>query len=238
MRLSSNAVQEIEGQEHQLAFVRVTGAHLGHQPIKRRCPTGIDQAQLTIEDRRLRGQLAKGSTCPAAGPCIRRRRANRTGPGCVLDDLEAKAIPFRFVQPIVALGRADSCGGAGGRMNARRTGTSCQLQELSCPARVAQHPADKPRVVKIAASPYMTALSLRLTNSGRPVMALSGAKRQARLRVKPAAELLPKRRHTFRRATSAVPTVGKGRRFILEDARPERVRRWTAEASKTRPSRG
>jgi hypothetical protein len=32
----------------------------------------------------------------------------------VLDDLEAEAIPFRLVQPIVALGWADGCGGGEG----------------------------------------------------------------------------------------------------------------------------
>jgi hypothetical protein len=35
-------------------------AHLRHQPIEMRCAAGIDQDQLAVEDRRLRGQLAEG----------------------------------------------------------------------------------------------------------------------------------------------------------------------------------
>ena len=51
-------------------------------------------------------------------------------------------------------------------------------------------------------------------------MVVSGAKRQTRLHAKQAAELLPKRRHTFSRATSAVLTVGRGRGFVLEGINP------------------
>jgi len=43
-------VQHIEGQKHQLAFVRVAGAHLGHQPVKMSGAPGIDQAQFAVED--------------------------------------------------------------------------------------------------------------------------------------------------------------------------------------------
>ena len=115
---------EIEGQEHQLAFVWMAGAHLGHQPIEMHRASGIDQAKLAIEDRRLRGQLAEcldhaRQTVGVFGTVTR----IEPDPVAVLDDLKPEAIPFGLVQPIVAFGWANGCGW-GERTDERRgTGT-------------------------------------------------------------------------------------------------------------------
>jgi hypothetical protein len=53
-------MQQIEYQKHQLAFIRLTRAHLRHQAVKMRSAAGIDLDQLGVEDGRLRGQLAEG----------------------------------------------------------------------------------------------------------------------------------------------------------------------------------
>ena len=53
-------MEQIEGNEHQLAFVRVVGAHLGHQAVKMRSTARIDQDELAVEDGRFRGQLGEG----------------------------------------------------------------------------------------------------------------------------------------------------------------------------------
>ena len=114
-QINAILIQQIEGHEHQLAFVRVAGAHLGHQPVEMSGAAGIDQDQLAVEDGRLRGQLAEGldHARQAVGVfgAVARIEPNLAA---ILDDLEAKAIPFGLVQPIVALGRADGCGGAEG----------------------------------------------------------------------------------------------------------------------------
>jgi len=53
-------MQQIEHQEHQLAFVRRARAHLRHKAVEMRCPARIDQAEFAVENCRLRGQLAEG----------------------------------------------------------------------------------------------------------------------------------------------------------------------------------
>jgi hypothetical protein len=53
-------MEQLEGEEHQLAFIRLPRAHLGHQAVKMRSAAGIDQDKLAVEYGRLRGQLAEG----------------------------------------------------------------------------------------------------------------------------------------------------------------------------------
>jgi hypothetical protein len=48
-------MQQIEDQEHQLAFVGMARAHLRHQPVEMRRAPGIDQDKFAVKDRRLRG---------------------------------------------------------------------------------------------------------------------------------------------------------------------------------------
>jgi len=109
-------MQQIEHQEHQLAFVRRARAHLRHKAVEMRCPARIDQDQFPVENRRLRGQLAEGldhSGQPVA--VFRAALGVHADAGAVLDDLKAKAVPLRFMHPIVALWWADGCrGGTGG----------------------------------------------------------------------------------------------------------------------------
>jgi hypothetical protein len=66
---------------------------------------GIDQDQLAVEDRRLRGQFAKGlgHARQAVGVFSAVARIE-SYLAAVLDDLESEAVPFGFVQPIVRLG--------------------------------------------------------------------------------------------------------------------------------------
>jgi hypothetical protein len=104
-------MQQIERHEHQLSFVWVASTHLGHQAVEMRRAPWINQHQLAIEDRRSRGQLGErlahaGRTIGVFGAVARVEADARA----VLDDLEAEAIPFGFVQPIGAFGRADGCG--------------------------------------------------------------------------------------------------------------------------------
>ena len=74
--------------------------------------SGIDQAQFAIEDRRLRGQLGEGldhaQQTVAVNRAVFRIEANVAA---ILNDLKPKAVPFGFVQPIVARGWTDGCGG-------------------------------------------------------------------------------------------------------------------------------
>ena len=76
---------------------------------------GVDQDELAVEDRRLRGQLGEGldharQTVGVFGTVAR----IQPHPATVLDDLEAKAIPLGLVQPVIALGRTDGCRGGKG----------------------------------------------------------------------------------------------------------------------------
>ena len=97
-------VEEVKDQEHQLAFVRRTRAHLCHQPVEVRGAAGIDQAQLAVEDRRARREPCEGldhaRKTVGVFSTVARIQPNRAA---ILDDLEAKPIPFGFVDPIVAL---------------------------------------------------------------------------------------------------------------------------------------
>jgi hypothetical protein len=105
-------MQQIEGHEHQLALVRVAGTHLVYQPVKMSGAPGIDQDQLAIEDCRLRGQLTEGLDHPRQAVGVFGTVARiEPNPAAILDDLKPEAVPFRLVQPIIAFGRSDACGG-------------------------------------------------------------------------------------------------------------------------------
>jgi hypothetical protein len=108
-------MQQIEHQEHQLAFVRRARAHLRHKAVEMRCPARIDQAEFAVENCRLRGQLAEGlHHAGQPGRGFRAALGVHADAGAILDDLEAKAVPLGFMNPIVALWWANGCGGGQG----------------------------------------------------------------------------------------------------------------------------
>jgi hypothetical protein len=86
-----------------------------HQSVEVGTTAWVDQAQLTIEDCHLCWQLGEGfhhawQTVAVFGSAFR-IEANAAA---VFDDLKSEPIPFRFVQPIIALGRANGRGRAKG----------------------------------------------------------------------------------------------------------------------------
>jgi hypothetical protein len=75
----------------------------------------LDQDQLAVEDGRLRGQLAEGFGHARQPVAVFSAVARiESDLAAILDDLEAKAVPFGLVQPIVALGWAYGCAGGEG----------------------------------------------------------------------------------------------------------------------------
>jgi hypothetical protein len=90
-------------------------AHLVHQPIEVCAAAWVDQAQLAINNCCLCWEL--GESLGHGRQAIRvfgTALGVEPNPAAILDGLEPKAVPFGFVQPIIAHGWAGNSGGGEG----------------------------------------------------------------------------------------------------------------------------
>jgi hypothetical protein len=126
-------MQQIEGQEHQLALVGMARAHLGHQAIEMGAAARVDQHQLAVENGRLRGHPAESlDHARQAVGAFRALARIEPHPAAVLDDLKPEAVPFGFMQPILALGWANG-GGSVERADKQETGDTGTMIERAPP---------------------------------------------------------------------------------------------------------